>query len=207
MWFTEETLRAERLKLLSGPICRSVLMSFTKSMKPGQRVAVLLSVLILPWQCMSYIVARLSFFFFFLYFAGVPLPSINNFFLLVIAWKPEVTNLPILNMYQYMCGTVSWHVVVFPSVTKVNLLKAFLNSWTYYPAQKKKNHPWNLRWEEHCSILWWRAISAGQGHPRLSPRLLPCADRASSSMISDDEQRSSHRESRKCFFFFVQGSS
>ena len=39
------------------------------------------------------------------------------------------------------------------------------------------------------------------------PRLLPCADRAWSSMISHVEQRSSRRESRGWFFFFGQGSS
>ena len=39
------------------------------------------------------------------------------------------------------------------------------------------------------------------------PRLLPCADRAWSSMISHVEQCSSRRESRGWFFFFVQGST
>ena len=40
------------------------------------------------------------------------------------------------------------------------------------PWTKKKNHPRDSWQEEHCSILWYhawsRAISAGQGHSRLS---------------------------------------
>ena len=71
--------------------------------------------------------------------------------------------------------------------------------WT--KKKKKKNHPRDSRREEHCSISWYhawsRAMSAGQGHPRL----LPCADRAWSSTITHVEQRSSCCESPGWFFF------
>ena len=75
----------------------------------------------------------------------------------------------------------------------------------------KKNHPWDLQREEHCSILWYhawsRAISAGQVHQRL----LPCTDRAWSSMIiwwkSVLLAANLGNGSFFFFFFFVQGST
>ena len=47
-----------------------------------------------------------------------------------------------------------------------------------------------------------RAISAGQKLPTVADRTLPCTDRSWSS-ISHVEQRSSRRESRGWFFFFL----
>ena len=77
-------------------------------------------------------------------------------------------------------------------------------------TKKKKNHPRDLRREECCSTcdIMLDDTRSTQGKViRNCPRLLPCADRASSSMISHVEQRSSRPESRGWFFFFfIQGS-
>ena len=77
----------------------------------------------------------------------------------------------------------------------------------YYPGQKKEP---SLRFAARRTLfhVWYharsQAISAGQGPIRDCPRLLPCADRAWSSMISHVEQRSSRRESRRWFFFLAR---
>ena len=80
----------------------------------------------------------------------------------------------------------------------------------YYPGQKKRTII-EIRGEKNavprvisCSI---KRNQRRASPIRDCPRLLPCADRAWSSMISHVEQRSSRRESRGWFFFFVQGSS
>ena len=78
---------------------------------------------------------------------------------------------------------------------------------SYYPGQKKEP---SLRFAARRTLfhVWYharsQAISAGQGPIRDCPRLLPCADRAWSSMISHVEQRSSRRESRRWFFFLAR---
>ena len=72
----------------------------------------------------------------------------------------------------------------------------FLHSRPCTTLDKKKNHPRDSRREERCSmcdIMLDQAQSA-QGKSRGSD--LPGANRASSSMISHVEQRSSRRESR-----------
>ena len=77
------------------------------------------------------------------------------------------------------------------------------------PWTTKKNHHRDSWWEERCStcdIVLDQARSAQASPIRDCPRLLPCADRAWSSMISHVEQRSSRHESRWRFLFFVQGS-
>ena len=78
------------------------------------------------------------------------------------------------------------------------------------PWTKKKRTIIEIRGEKNavprvisCSI---RRDQRRASPIRDCPRLLPCADGAWSSMISHLEQRSSRRESRGWFFFFVQGS-
>ena len=74
----------------------------------------------------------------------------------------------------------------------------------YYPGQKKRTIL-EIRGEKNavprvisCSI---RRDQRRASPIRDCPRLLPCADRAWSNMISHVEQRSSRRESRWWFFF------
>ena len=73
------------------------------------------------------------------------------------------------------------------------------------PWTKKKNHHQDSRRKERCStcdiMLDQARLAQGKSDPRDCPRLLPCADRAWSSMISHVEQCSSRRESRGWFFF------
>ena len=76
----------------------------------------------------------------------------------------------------------------------------------HYPGQKKRTII-EIRGEKNAVP---RVISCSirRDQPRASPsrdcpRLLPCADRAWSNMISHVEQRSSRRESRWWFFFFL----
>ena len=75
---------------------------------------------------------------------------------------------------------------------------------SYYPGQKKRTII-EIRGKKNavprvisCSI---RRDQHRASSIRDCPRLLPCADRAWSSMISHVEQRSSRRESRGWFFF------
>ena len=83
-------------------------------------------------------------------------------------------------------------------------------SGNYYPGQKKRTII-EIRGEKNavprvisCSI---RRDQRRASPIRDCPRLLPCADRAWSSMISHVEQRSFRCESRGWFFFFFgQGS-
>ena len=81
-------------------------------------------------------------------------------------------------------------------------------SFCHTTLAKKKNHHRDSRREERCSrcdIMFDQARSARRASPiRDCPRLLPCADRAWSSMISHVEQRSSRRESRGWFFFLAR---
>ena len=86
----------------------------------------------------------------------------------------------------------------------INYLHA---SWSYYPGQKKRTII-EIRGEKNAVP---RVISGSirrdqrRASPiRDCPRLLPCADRAWSSMISHVEQRSSGRESRGWFFFMAR---
>ena len=73
--------------------------------------------------------------------------------------------------------------------TKITCIRNILDLQYYVECTtlaQKKNHPWDSRREERYSIVWyhawWRTISAGQK----SRMTLPCVDRASSSMISQD---------------------
>ena len=79
--------------------------------------------------------------------------------------------------------------------------------YMYYPGQKKRTII-EIRGEKNgvprvisCSI---RRDQRRASPIRDCPRLLPCADRAWSSMISHVEQRSSRRESRGWFFFLAR---
>ena len=77
----------------------------------------------------------------------------------------------------------------------------------YYPGQKKRTII-EIRGEKNavprvisCSI---RRDQRRASPIRDCPRLLPCADRSWSSMISHVEQRSSRRESQGWFFFLAR---
>ena len=93
-----------------------------------------------------------------------------------------------------------------PTVGRLGLrcwaARGLLLPWT----KKKKRTILEIRGEKNavprvisCSI---RRDQRRASPIRDCPRLLPCADRTWSSMISHVEQRSSRRESRGWFFFF-----
>ena len=74
----------------------------------------------------------------------------------------------------------------------------------YYPGQKKRSIPEIAARRTlfpSCDIMLDDARSAHGKSRGQSQMTLPCVDRASSSMISKVEQRSSRRESRGWFFF------